>query len=779
MKKYLYQFFISRIFFSFPIQLLINHIKKNQLLLGLWLILLLIVNEGIGTMIGIPSLFLEPEYQDEVGFWSFFLMGITLGVFTISFHITSYILDAPKFSFVASLKKPFAKFLMNNSLLPVIFFSLYTINIIVYQSNYEPNSNYDIFIRVLGMLLGLLSSFMVIFLYFVNTNMDIFKLLAKKITKQTRRAKIVRVNVMQRYKFIREKDQRVDYYFNLFLKQKKIKPNHFLDSAHTLQVFNQNHLNAVIIQISIFVLILVLGSFRDYEVFQIPAGASLVLLFTILLMFIGALSYWLKSWAVTATIFLLFALNFLMGNQILTVSYQAYGMNYENEPAEYSLRRVKSLSSAENYAEDKKLGEVMLENWRKKFPKETKPKMIFICVSGGGQRAAVWTMRTLQVVDKALQGNFFNHSVLITGASGGMVGASYFRELYLQKQLDSSQHLNIYDEKYLDNIARDNLNAIVFSLVVNDLFFGAQTFKYQGKKYFKDRGYAFEETLNKNTEAILDKSICEYHEPELLAQVPMLLLTPTIVNDGRKLYISAQNVSYMTIPDPEEFSFLNQKVKGIEFLRFFQEQDADQLRFLTALRMNATFPYVTPNVKLPSEPKMEIMDAGVSDNFGVSDAVRFVFTFRDWIEKNTSGVVFVSIRDTQKDKPIETSIEQSFFQRIFTPVASLFTNFEYVQDINNDNVVEFAQSWFKDKIKIDRVMFQYVPISKSLKEIEEKKINRGKNKKQKDPFKVIKIERAALSWRLTDWEKENIKRTIYELRNISAIRKLKALLGMK
>jgi hypothetical protein len=77
-------------------------------------------------------------------------------------------------------------------------------------------------------------------------------------------------------------------------------------------------------------------------------------------------------------------------------------------------------------------------------------------------------------------------------------------------------------------------------------------------------------------------------------------------------------------------------------------QDADSLRFLSALRMNATFPYITPNVSLPSTPAMEIMDAGLSDNFGVSDAVRFLYVFRQWIGENTSGVILLSIRDTPR-----------------------------------------------------------------------------------------------------------------------------------
>ena len=64
--------------------------------------------------------------------------------------------------------------------------------------------------------------------------------------------------------------------------------------------------------------------------------------------------------------------------------------------------------------------------------------------------------------------------------------------------------------------------------------------------------------------------------------------------------------------------------------------------------MSATFPYITPNTTLPTEPPIKIMDAGISDNFGLSDAIRFVFAYKDWIAENTSGIVFVSIRDSPK-----------------------------------------------------------------------------------------------------------------------------------
>ncbi|MDX2304133.1 MAG: patatin-like phospholipase family protein [Microscillaceae bacterium] len=784
LKRFTDEQIISKFYYSFPFQLFIYNVKKNQVLLLLWLIILAIVTQSLGRFIGVPSLFLDPEYINRVDFWSFFMMGFTLGIFTMSYHIISYILDAPQFSFTGNLRRPFTKFLINNSLIPVLVIAIYVINLIDFQASYAYNTVWDVSERTAGLIIGMILSASLIFLYFISTNKDIFKLLASRVDERLRRTKVVRINVLGRIQDSRNSHIRVDYYLVHPFRLKKIDKAMVFDRQTVLKVFDQNHLNAVIIQLTILGFVLLVGTLRDYPFFQIPAGASLLLLFTILLMFAGALSYWLRGWTLTFTIALILLLNYLMKEQVLIANYEAYGMNYQTEKAEYSLRRVKELSRDSIYKVDRELTLIALENWKNKFQQEnplTKPKMVFVCVSGGGQRAAVWTMRTLQYADSTLEGKLMKHTMLITGASGGLVGAAYFRELCLRKELyqrgESPQSVNPYASKYLDNIAKDNLNAIMFSLVVNDLFFGFQKFNYAGKYYDKDRGYAFEEQLNRNTESILDKALCEYREPELLSIVPMMILAPTVVNDGRKLFISPLHVSYMTVPRIDEVRFLNQKTKGIEFLRFFEAQNSSDLRFLSALRMSATFPYVTPNVKLPSDPEMEIMDAGLSDNFGVSDAVRFLYAFRDWIGKNTSGVIFVSIRDTQKDKPIEESIEQSLFQRIFTPVSSLYGNLEYLQDIANDNMVEFARSWFNTSFPIHRVEFQYVPISNNLSEIQARKQEQNQEAgKPVDPYKIIKIERAALSWRLTEKEKESLKRTIFELRNQFSIQQLERLL---
>ena len=54
---------------------------------------------------------------------------------------------------------------------------------------------------------------------------------------------------------------------------------------------------------------------------------------------------------------------------------------------------------------------------------------------------------------------------------------------------------------------------------------------------------------------------------------------------------------------------------AIDFTSFLPRQNLN-LRVLSALRMNATFPQKLPNVWLPSDPVIDVMDAGLRDNFG-------------------------------------------------------------------------------------------------------------------------------------------------------------------
>ena len=68
---------------------------------------------------------------------------------------------------------------------------------------------------------------------------------------------------------------------------------------------------------------------------------------------------------------------------------------------------------------------------------------------------------------------------------------------------------NFYDKKYIDDIAKDLLNSITFTIVSNDLFLPWATFKTGGYEYRKDRGYIFEKQFNE-LPVYGDSKICKH-----------------------------------------------------------------------------------------------------------------------------------------------------------------------------------------------------------------------------------------------------------------------------
>ena len=738
--------------YAFPIQLLINHLKKNKILLFYWLILFGAITGNLGGSLGLHHLLLDPEYLGRSDFWSFFIVGIALGGFTMAFHITTYLIDIQKFPFVGALSRPFMKFCLNNSIIPYTYLITYIISIAYFQSVDQQCTLTVIVFKVVGLLTGFMLLLRLIAIYMVLTNKDIFQYLAQSVTRQLKQALFYRVNLVRKLLVAKKPPAQVESYLERPWRIGYTEAlDKYYDPSVVLQIFNQNHLNLLFFELMAVALLFALSFWGRYEFSQIPAAASGILLLTILVMLTGFVSFWARDWTSSVIIVVVVGLNLLTEYGVIFKSQEshAFGLNYEVDKAAYSLARTIQLNNRENYLQDKHYMLQMLANWRSKFPADTPPKLVIVCASGGGQRAALWTLKVLQTADSITRSKLMEHTMLMSCVSGGALGASYFRELYLRKKLGEA--INPYEAACLDSISRNSLNPVVFNLITHDLLFNFNKFQYQGMRYRRDRGYAIEEQVNKHTNFILEKPLQAYRVPEFESTIPMLLLTPTIVNDGRKLFISPHNVAYMGTDFTEEDS----KVKGIDFMRFFKEQGAGNLRFLSALRMAATYPYVLPSVTLPSMPAMEIMDAGLFDNFGVTDAVRFLYVFRDWILKHTSGVGLVIIRTSAKERELMQREARSLLLACFNSLNNLQEVWANMQDIRNDDLVKFADTWLEDNIVA--IEFQYTLA-------------------QQKKGKPFHYQEASLSWHMTQEEKLSILQAIHKKNNQQSLAKLKAFL---
>ncbi|MCB9282579.1 MAG: patatin-like phospholipase family protein [Lewinellaceae bacterium] len=706
---------LSQLFYSFPLQLLALHLRSNILLLGIWLFLTLLVTGSLGRKYGIVYLFRSPEYLGQVDFWSFFFVGFAYGAMVMSWNLTVYLVGAHFFPFLATLSRPFVKFCINNFIIPFAFAALLLYVHIHFEILDEASSLNEIFLHCLGFLFGGATLIIGLFAYFYFTNKDILSFLKLPEGQRSFPADLdggLGKNLDIERVRQQEGKWRIETYLSESLRPRLVRSVAHYESSLLERVFRQNHSNALFVQIISILSLFLLGYLIDWPYFRIPASASIFLAFSILIALIGAITYWFHSWRFVVIILLLWGVNMLTRHDLFNHHCMAYGLDYETpEYACYDFESLQALCSPPNVRKDMEEEVRILNRWLEKVKKPGggKPKLVVLCPSGGGLKSAVWTMLTMQLADSLTQDALFRHTALITGASGGMIGAAYYRELFLhQLQGDTIDRFAGYQ---LDNVSKDLLNAVSFTVVTNDLFLPWARFKVGGYTYVKDRGYSFERQLNENTGGIFNKTLAEYWLPEQKALIPRLFLTPAIINDGRRMVISPQGVSYMMAPPVAIRKAGFMEIDAVDFGRLFEQQNASRLLFSSALRMNATFPYILPTVYLPTQPSIEVMDAGFRDDFGIKSATRYLHVFRDWIRENTSGVILVEMWAFDRVHDIPPSNNQGVVESIFSPlgIAGQLIDLQYYE---HDNSIGMLYDLLgKDMLEL--VRFTYHPSARN------------------------------------------------------------------
>lgn len=761
-----YRHWTRRVLYFFPVQLLLLHLKKNHLLLAIWLLLFAYITESMGVKYGIPYLFLYPEYFGQVGFVSYAITGFALGGFITAFNLYSYAMHGFRFPFIATIARPFLKFNVNNAVIPVLFILTFLWCSARFQYTKELVEPARIVVNLAGFSIGVLSFMAFALLYFTRTNTDIIKLLGRQPDEYRpseplmdilgpqhdappqRRGERRRASRWLRRQQRSEK-WRVETYLTPRGRVMLARSSAHYDKELLRDVLWQNHINGSIFETVLILSFIALGAFSEVRFFAIPAGASAFLLFTMALMLISALFSWLQGWTATVIFGLLILVNVVSRHtDAFMYDNHAVGLDYAVPPAAYDRSTVTAMANDTATANaDAHAMLATLEQWRAKnarLPRDRrKPVMLVVNTSGGGLRATLWTLRCLQVADSLAGGTLMDRAALLTGSSGGVIGAAYYRQLFLADQRNGTQHRN--EHALLNEVSDDVLNPIAFSFVTSDMFVRYRKVYDGQRSYTMDRGQAFERRLNQNTRGLLDVRFSDLATDEREARIPLLVVSPASLNDGRRLVIGALPMGFLTRIAPEPPLFSSAQAEAIEFRRLFAEQGAERLKLSTALRMNATFPYITPMVTLPSEPPMRVMDAGARDNYGYRTTLAFLFTFRQWIKEHTGGVVVLQFRDSQKELAVRPT-DGSLIGRVTNPIGSVYDNVVRVQDQDYDFMMQQASGWVDFPMELIDVQLRH----------DEK-------------------EQISLSWHLTRLERERVLRSIDAPDNRAAFERIRKL----
>ena len=697
MKKYLLGFW-----YSMPVQLVLLHFRKYQVFLVFWYILFATVTGHFMKTFGGDSLYLAPEYFDEVSPLSTAIVGVATGVFIMSWNITTFILFSKYLKFLVTTAQPFLKYCINNAIIPLIFLIVYLVSGIYYSLHQELLPAGTIIFLALSFLAGLFLSIFTGFVYFFGADKTIYYAFGNVINQANKQYEVS----SKQNPLPKEKTEiRIDWFLSGRLKLRKPRDTRHYSEDFFGSIFNRLDIAAAIAIIVAFLFLIGVGFIADEKLFQIPAAASITILFAVLVGASGAFSLFLRSWSIPLLLALYFLLNFLYQKEIIDPRNKAFGLNYlnKNERPKYSREGIAQLLVPEKINADKEKFLQILNNWKAK-QKEDKPILFIINTSGGGIRSANFTMHALQQLDSVLHGELMKRTLFINGSSGGLLGAAYFRELYHLQLKDKSIHLK--DEKYVNDISKDLLNPLFSSFVTRDIVGPVQKYSFNHFDYIKDRGFAFEGKLNENTNGILDKTLKEYALPEEKAEIPFMFFNSVISRDGRKMIISSHPARFLMKPIFDESHITLFDADAIDFNSYFSKQNSTDIRILSALRMNATFPYVLPNVWLPTDPIIDVMDAGLRDNFGTETTLRFMDVFKDWMKANTSKVIVLQIRDrslSDWDKPFES---KSYMDLLTRPMLLLQNDWYKLQDYyQHDQLEYFAESYGPD---FYRICLQYV-----------------------------------------------------------------------
>lgn len=312
-----------------------------------------------------------------------------------------------------------------------------------------------------------------------------------------------------------------------------------------------------------------------------------------------------------------------------------------------------------------------LDNWNTRMAARyggPRP-LVVVSVSGGASASALYSADVLFTLEAKHPG-FADQVRVVTGASGGMLGAAYFvaanrpdaplgkaRAAYTDalkswrdKRLDDAGRKEA-EGKYvaaveaeraaaLQKLGQDFLGPIVQKWVHKDfpLMF-VPTGTADGRGVANDRGRALEHAWSQHLDGLLDVPLAQLREEERTGAVPSLVFTPMTIEDGRQLVVSNLDLDYLAdatlgrevnpAAPPSRPQTGTPSHPAVEFYRLFP--GATKFTVATAVRMSASFPFFSPSAAVPTRPLRHLVDAGYYDNYGTFTATRWVMEQARWL----------------------------------------------------------------------------------------------------------------------------------------------------
>lgn len=289
---------------------------------------------------------------------------------------------------------------------------------------------------------------------------------------------------------------------------------------------------------------------------------------------------------------------------------------------------------------------------------------VIVTASGGGILLAAWTAKVLSELDRIP--GFRKRVRLVSSVSGGSVGALY----WLQAVHDNAT----VTDKAFEAAHRSSLDNVAWGLIYPD--FLRVFFPFLSRKI--DRGWAIEQTWKQGWN--FPDKLTEWRQAVKNGKMPAVIFNATAAETGEKIMIATTD--------------LDTPPANLSLRRTFYEIHRNQdLSPVSAARLSATFPIVTPAARTRDGEKIHFVDGGYYDNYGSASVAQWL---RDAVPKKGSSkikrILVIAITgfrpksaeeekklfglefdDTKADKKKQAGLGGGWIYQLIAPLKTLFS----------------------------------------------------------------------------------------------------------
>jgi hypothetical protein len=223
-----------------------------------------------------------------------------------------------------------------------------------------------------------------------------------------------------------------------------------------------------------------------------------------------------------------------------------------------------------------------------------------------------------------------------------------------------------------------------------------------------ERAWLLNSTLDPKKPVKIDEPLSNWNERVSKGKLPAVVMNTTISETGERLLFGTTKLQSRSdagaLVDATELLTINEK--------------SFDVGVLTAARLSATFPYVTPAARADGPgPQPHVVDGGYYDNYGMATMVEWLddaLTAKD--NKAAEDIKITSVLVIQiHGAPVDSDLSderhaknRGWFYQVFAPIATLLEVRSAGQVAHNNIELELLkQKWEKLGVPIHSVTFEF------------------------------------------------------------------------